>query len=101
MILTTPQLITATYLGATSPPSSRAGWIALSAWSGGLFVHGLASSIAGSHGDISTPLPAPPPEPPPSSRPPLMVPASLRVGPMLVTDGVASVPGIGVSGVLF
>ena len=30
-----------------------------------------------------------------------MVPESLRIGPMMVTDGVATAMGIGVSGVLF
>lgn len=116
MVLTAPQVAVASYLGATEP-SSRAGWIALSAWSGGLFLHGLVSAIAGNHGkDLDSPPPVPPPSPPsspplqqgpspsplaPSDRPPLLVPESLRVGPMIVTDGVASAPGIGVSGVLF
>ena len=120
MVFTAPQVAAASYLAATSPSSSRGGWIALGAWSGGLFVHGLVSAIAGNHKkDSAPPLPPPaPPDPPssptptleqapspspppPSNRPPLMVPESLRVGPMIVTDGVASAPGIGVSGVLF
>jgi hypothetical protein len=118
MVFTAPQVAVASYLGATSP-SSRAGWIALSAWSGGLFLHGLASAIAGNHNESPPPAPAPaPPAPPlspalppgqapspaptaPSARPPLLVPGSLRMGPMIVSDGVASAPGIGVSGVLF
>ena len=120
MLFTAPQVAAASYLAATSPSSSRGGWIALGAWSGGLFVHGLVSAIAGNHKeDSAPPLPPPaPPDPPsspaptleqapspspppPNNRPPLMVPESLRVGPMIVTDGVASAPGIGVSGVLF
>ncbi len=121
MVFTAPQVAAASYLAATGPSSSRGGWIALGAWSGGLFVHGLVSAIAGNHGEDSAPplpppappdlpsspppppgqAPSPSPPPPPNNRPPLMVPESLRVGPMIVTDGVASAPGIGVSGVLF
>jgi hypothetical protein len=108
MLLTAPQIAAAGYLGATSPPSSRAGWIGLTAWSGTLFVHGLISTIRGYRGNDREPVEAPPPPPPlpppsyvPSERPPLLVPASLRVGPTIVSDGVASVPGIGISGSLF
>lgn len=121
MVFTAPQVAVASYLAATTPASGRAGWIALSAWSGALFVHGLVSAIHGHVGSDSEPSEGPlpadhvppppspakaPPTPPPprlvpDNRPPLMVPESLRVGPTIVTDGVATAVGIGVSGVLF
>jgi hypothetical protein len=125
MLFTAPQVAAASYVAATSAVSARGGWIALSAWSGALFLHGLVSTIGGRGGDDYGPVEAPPPPPPrpypsPSyspypqpvnapprpqprydNRPPLMVPESLRVGPMMVTDGVASAMGVGVSGVLF
>lgn len=118
MLFTAPQVATASYLAATTPASGRAGWIALSAWSGTLFVHGLISTLHGGRSSDSEPEeapPVPPPPPPapvqitpsqpvrpvPDNRPPLMVPESLRVGPTIVTDGVATAVGIGVSGVLF
>jgi hypothetical protein len=122
MLFTAPQVAAAGYLAATTPAADRGGWIALGAWSGALFVHGLISTIAGQSGSDSWPVEAPPPPPPPplplplppppanapppplqipDNRPPLMVPESLRIGPMMVTDGVASAMGIGVSGVLF
>jgi hypothetical protein len=119
MLLTAPQVATASYLAATSAPGDRAGWIGLGAWSGALFVHGLVSTIR-SHGSrdpepANEPFPAPPPpplllpakEPPPppplvpDNRPPLMVPESLRIGPTIVSDGVATAMGIGISGALF
>jgi hypothetical protein len=104
-LLTAPQIAVASTLAATSPGPSRAGWIGLSAWSGALFVHGLASAIHG-HGDDPPPrAPFPSilraPRPAPSSRRPLLGPSSIHVGPVVVSDGVASAPGIGVSGVLF
>jgi hypothetical protein len=120
MLFTGPQVAAASYLAATSPASDRGGWIALSAWSGALFVHGLVSTIAGHRSSDFGPVEAPPPPPPPpiplptppvkapppplempDNRPPLMVPESLRIGPMMVTDGVATAMGIGVSGQLF
>lgn len=116
MLFTAPQIAAAGYLGATSPSSSRAGWIGLTAWSGTLFLHGLVSTIRG-HADndpspadppVPPPLPlppkqTPPPPPPfvPNDKAPLMVPESLRIGPTIVSDGVATAMGIGVSGVLF
>ena len=123
MLLTAPQVAAASVIAANSPSSDRAGWIALSAWSGTLFVHGLVSAIRG-HGSNdpqpaiepdSAPPPQPPSPPPPANAPPpfrppplvpnnrlpLMVPESLRVGPTIVTDGVATAMGIGVSGVLY
>jgi hypothetical protein len=117
MLFTAPQIAAASYLAATSPSSSRGGWIGLGAWSGALFLHGLVSTIYGHGGRGSDPeLPPPPPPPPPpplpakapppppfvpEDRPPLMVPEALRVGPTVVSDGVATAVGIGVSGVLF
>ena len=120
MLFTAPQVAAASYLAAKSPASDRAGWIALSAWSGTLFLHGLISTLAGGGGsepvveDAPPPEPPPPPLPPPApmtptppirpapdNRPPLMVPESLRIGPTIVSDGVTTAMGIGVSGVLF
>jgi hypothetical protein len=116
MLFTAPQVAAASYFAATKPAPDRAGWIALSAWSGTLFLHGLISTLAGGETREDQPEdapPAPPPPPPvrmtpsqpvrpvPDNRPPLMVPESLRVGPTIVTDGVATALGIGVGGVLF
>jgi hypothetical protein len=118
MLFTAPQVAAASYLAATTPAAGRGGWIALGAWSGTLFLHGLIATIAGHSSHDSTPVEAPPPPPPiplppppanapppplqiPDNRPPLMVPESLRIGPMMVTDGVATAMGIGVSGALF
>ncbi len=114
MLFTAPQIAAASYLAATSPASSRGGWIGLGAWSGALFLHGLVSTIYGHGGRGSDPeLPPPPPPLPlpakapptppfvPDDRPPLMVPEALRVGPTIVSDGVATAVGIGVSGLLF
>ena len=101
MLFTAPQVAATSYLAATNPSSTRAGWIALSAWSGTLFVHGLVSTIRG-HGSDAVPPEAAPPSPPgPDSRSPLLVPASLRLGPTVVSDGVATAVGIGVSGALY
>jgi hypothetical protein len=61
VVLTAPQVV----LGAvqtSQDPVNRAGWISLTAWSGALLVHGIASAVAGAHGE-----PPPPPQPP---RPP-------------------------------
>jgi hypothetical protein len=119
MLFTAPQVAAASYLAATSPSSSRGGWIGLGAWSGTLFVYGLVAAIRGHGGDHFVPVdapPLPPPPPPPrpaktpllpppapipDNRPPLMVPESLRIGPTIVSDGVATAMGIGISGVLF
>jgi len=110
MLLTAPQIAVGSYLSATSPSSNRAGWIGLTAWSGTLFLHGLVSMIRGHESHKVEPAPPVPPPPPllqqpppfvPNERPTLLVPASIRVGPTVVSDGVASAPGIGISGVLF
>jgi len=103
MLFTAPQVAAASYLAATNPSSTRAGWIALSAWSGTLFVHGLVSTIRGVDQREPTPVEATPPDPPPppNSRSPLLVPASLRLGPTIVSDGVATAVGLGVSGALY
>ena len=117
MLFTAPQVAATSYLAATTPASGRGGWIALSAWSGTLFLHGLVSAIHGEGRSPPEPEDAPPPVPPPSppasitplppvqpvpsNRPPLMVPESLRIGPTIVSDGVATAMGIGISGVLY
>jgi hypothetical protein len=99
VILTAPSLAGGTY-GAIRNPERRAEWIALSAWSGALFLHGVASAIWDAAPDSPPPSspsePPSPPEPPPDQRekPPLLVPASIQFSPGVVTDGVATVPGI-------
>jgi hypothetical protein len=96
LVLTAPQVAVGGYLAATTPASDRAGWIGLTAWSGALFLHGLASTIRGHRANVSLPRSSAAAE-----GPRLLVPGSIRVGPTVVTDGVASAPGLGVSGVLF
>jgi hypothetical protein len=94
-IYTTPTLIGGTY-EAIRDPEHRGGWIALTAWSGALFLHGVASAIwDGPSGDPDLAPPPPPPHPPERrERPPLLVPASIQIAPGVVTDGVAVAPGI-------
>lgn len=115
---TLPQLIAgATILRRDDPamlPTERNTWIAITAWSSVLVAHGVASAIVGSKREISSassdpdpepepdddPAPRAPQPPPPGDRKaPLYVPASIRVGPTMVSDGVARGPGIGVVGV--
>ncbi len=103
LLFTGPQVAATGYLAAISPASDRGGWIALSAWSGALFTYGLVSAIH-DHGAARAVTTSAPPAPPPlvpDKRPPLIVPESIRLGPTVVSDGVASAVGIGVSGVLF
>ncbi|HEY8077309.1 MAG TPA: hypothetical protein VIF62_24455 [Labilithrix sp.] len=63
MIATAPQIAVATQQAATPSIGSKAGWIALDAWAGALFVHGVASAIAG---EVTSPEVPPrvPPVPP-------------------------------------
>jgi hypothetical protein len=101
LALTAPQIAVGGYLVATTPASDRAGWIGLTAWSGALFLHGLASTIRGHRANVILPRSSPMAWRAPNDGPRLVVPGSIRVGPTVVTDGVASAPGLGVSGVLF
>jgi hypothetical protein len=68
MVATSPQMAVASVQAARPHGSDRAGWIALDAWAFALFVHGVASVVAGS--DEGTSLPAEPPPPPPLPPPP-------------------------------
>jgi hypothetical protein len=95
-VLTAPQIA----LGGVQmvhDPSNRALWIGHTAWTSALLVHGIASIAAGR----DEPPPPPPPLPPPVEVP-IVAPvpqASFHVGPGMVSDGVARVPGITVVGV--
>jgi hypothetical protein len=93
MVLTVPQVIAGSYQLATTP-DDRALWITVTAWSGALFVHGLASAIKGKLHKQNEPL-CPPPPPPPE-KPPLMVPVSIQWSPAMVSDGIARGPGLGI-----
>lgn len=103
MIMTTPQ----TVIGAVeiaNAKTNQGAWIGLTAWSGALMLHGLASAIWGARHEDPPPPPEPPPSPPPEppgdrTKPPLMVPASIQFGPTMVTDGIARAPGVGIVGV--
>lgn len=103
IVCTLPQVILGGYEIGTRAPD-RAGWIGLTAWSGTLLLHGIASSIWGgrrSHDDDAAP---PPPPPPPSpagdpQKPPLLVPASIHFAPTMLSNGIARTPGLVVGGV--
>ena len=72
-------------------------WIALTAWSGALLVHGVASALISDEDD--EPPPAPPP-PPPQEGPVLQraakreVPTMFSIAPTVLSDGVARMPGV-------
>jgi len=95
VVLTVPQLVAGSYALATSP-ADRGLWITVTAWSGALFVHGFVSAIKGKLHEVVRYY-LPPPETP--EKPPLMVPASLQLSPMMVSDGRALAPGLGIRGV--
>lgn len=73
MILCTPQVVLGGYEIARDH-ENRGGWVALTAWSGTLLLHGTVSLVlAATHkkgGDDPNPPPPPPPLPPPPPRPP-------------------------------
>jgi hypothetical protein len=105
IVCTLPQVILGGYEIGTRAPD-RAGWIGLTAWSGTLLLHGIASAIWGgrrSHGDDTPPLPPlPPADPPPEGdpeKPPLLVPASIHFAPTMLSNGIARTPGLVVGGV--
>jgi len=94
MVLTAPQIAASSY-ALTRDPGNTAGWAALTAWSGAIFAHGLVSAIFGGRSpQDDLPPPPPPPPPPVPEKPPLMVPASLHLGPVPMAGG----GGIGLSG---
>src|SRR4029079_4263260 len=64
LVLPGPQVIRGTYQLATSP-ADRGVWITMTAWSGALFIHGLASAIKGKLYRPGADIPPPPPPPPP------------------------------------
>ncbi|MFT3767572.1 MAG: hypothetical protein QM820_19125 [Minicystis sp.] len=98
MVLTAPQLAVS-IPAAIKSDRDRAGWIGAASWSGALFVHGLVSTIlARPEPEPQPPIPPPPPVP---EKPPLLVPASLRVTPTVIHGDLGSAPGIMVTGMLF
>lgn len=86
MVLTLPQTIAGTYQAVTHE-RERDLWIGLAAWSGALFLHGTAAVIWGPR--------RPPPETDDAS---LFDPARLQLGPTVVSDGIARVPGVAAFG---
>ncbi|APR85659.1 Hypothetical protein A7982_11008 [Minicystis rosea] len=100
MALTAPQLAVA-IPAAIKSDRDRNAWIGAASWSGALFVHGLVSTI------LAPPEPdppiAPPPPPPPDvpEKPPLLVPASIRLAPTMIVGERGSAPGLVLTGTLF
>jgi hypothetical protein len=80
MALTAPQIAVSAY-GIRADPHNVGGYAAIAGWSGALFAHGL----------VSVALPRdtrrPPAEPVPPPKPPLLVPASIEIGPAPVVGG--------------
>ena len=122
---TVPQLVVGAIKSATDE-EDRTRWIGLTAWAGGLFLHGLASLIWADDGERDSMLPAvemPLPEaPPPPEAPLTSISAArrsaqpsnarahsrahravstprVRLAPTMVSDGVMMAPGLGLSGV--
>lgn len=102
---TVPQLIVGTIKSATDE-EDRARWIGLTAWAGGLFLHGLASLVWADDGNsdsmMAPPVEMPPPEepPPPIARAHRAVSTPrVRLAPTMVSDGVMMAPGLGLTGV--
>lgn len=76
-------------------------WIALTAWSGVLLAHGIASAVTSdNHYEDLPPDPPPPPPPPPQQGPVLQraakreAPATFTLAPTFLSDGVARMPGV-------
>jgi hypothetical protein len=71
MIVCTPQVALGAYEIAHDP-GNRAGWVALTAWSGLLLTHGVVSiALHAAHKTPDEPVtPPPPPLPPPPPQPP-------------------------------
>jgi hypothetical protein len=119
---TVPQLIVGT-INAATVEEDRARWAGLTAWAGGLFLHGLASLLFTDDGESDSmrapPMLEEPPQPeeplPPisaargssqssSARPHSRANRALstprvRLAPTTVSDGVILAPGLGLSGV--
>jgi hypothetical protein len=116
---TVPQIIVGSVKAASSE-SNRAGWIGLTGWAGGLFLHGLVSLIASDGGDSQMRLPdvrvASPSPPPlsgalrsrrasldpgaglPSRADRVVASPRIRLAPTMVSDGVNQAPGLGMTG---
>lgn len=107
IFLTMPQVVTSAYRASKTAGSERSEWIALTAVSGTLFAHGVASAIlgkAGSEGPEPDELPPPPPPPPDGYPPPRTLKRAvrlhypkptLRVAPGMLSGALG--PGYGVT----
>lgn len=98
MLLTAPQIAVG-IPAALKSDRDRNAWIGAVGWSSALFVHALVSTIVGGPEPDEDPIEPPPPPVP--EKPPLLVPASIRVAPAVIAGVVGTVPGIVVTGVLF
>jgi hypothetical protein len=85
MVATAPQIAVASAQLAKPDLGSKAGWIALDAWAGVLFVHGVAATIVGGPGEELPPIPPEPPPPPPPN-PIVPEPAPMPPGPFVPDD---------------
>ncbi|MFO0591567.1 MAG: hypothetical protein U0441_28735 [Polyangiaceae bacterium] len=95
-ILATPGTAVGVYESTFQRPE-QGRWIALTAWSGALLVHGVASALISDEDD--EPPPAPPPPPPPDG--PVLqraakreAPTMFSIAPTVLSDGVARMPGV-------
>jgi hypothetical protein len=85
MVGTAPSIAVGLYRSVRESEPDRAAWIALSAWSGALFLHGLASTIIPSRKKKNETEAQP--------RAPFML------APTVVSDGIRQMPGIAMRGV--
>jgi hypothetical protein len=90
MALTAPQIAAASY-GIVKDRQHLATYAPITAWSSALFVHGLVSAAIPRRDPAAASAPAE------SPKPPLMVPASIEVGPATIARG----GGLQVSGRFF
>ncbi len=93
--LTAPGAAVGIYESTIDRPQ-RGAWIALTAWSSALVVHGVVSAIV--DGEVSSPDPAPDPVPEPSLKRAAQRgfgPATFTMAPTFLSDGsAAQIPGI-------
>jgi len=87
MVGTTPSIAVGLYRSFGRVDADQPAWIALTAWSGALWLHGLASTI------IKTPKKKP------SSTSPTAFGVPFTAVPTVVSDGYQQMPGIAVRGV--
>lgn len=99
-VLTMPGTIVGVYESTVQRPE-QGQWIALTAWSGVLLVHGIASAVTSDDRTYDDDPPPPPPPPPPPMEGPVLqraakreAPPSFTLAPTFLTDGVARMPGV-------